>query len=158
MAFQRRENFTKLYDFGCRIWVRPPRPGGRRKKGKLHSDSQKGIFLGYTRDTTKNVYWFDPATSRVKLAAHFSCDEMFHDLPLADRPPNVVQLERSQGTDGLPSFDPSLASNWTDSAELQFFDSPFPKTFTRTVSVDYDPSPSSPNCFGFVLATDFFNN
>ena len=80
MAFQRRENFTKLFTFGCRIWVRPPCPNNRRQKGKLNCDSLKGIFLGYEDDTTKNVLWYDVATNQVKSACHFSCDEMSSDL------------------------------------------------------------------------------
>ena len=47
MAFNKKENFKHLFTFGCRIWVRPPRPNNRRQKGKLHCDSRKGIFLGY---------------------------------------------------------------------------------------------------------------
>ena len=46
MVTGQQENFTRLATFGCRVWVRPPRPADRRKRGKLHADSQKGIFLG----------------------------------------------------------------------------------------------------------------
>ena len=39
MITGQQENFTRLATFGCRVWVRPPCPKGRRKRGKLHADS-----------------------------------------------------------------------------------------------------------------------
>ena len=69
------------------------------KKGNLDTDSKKGIFLGYKEGTTKNVIWYDVATNQVKHACHFSCDEMYNDLPLSNCPPNVIQLERTQNGD-----------------------------------------------------------
>ena len=54
-----QENFTRLATFGCRVWVRPPRPLFRRKRGKLHIDSKRGIFLGFLSNTTRNIEYYD---------------------------------------------------------------------------------------------------
>ena len=66
LTTKQRENFHNLKTFGCRVWVRPP---GKRKT-KLIPNSRKGIFLGYVPYTMRNILWFDPHTSRVKIANH----------------------------------------------------------------------------------------
>ena len=83
---------------------------------------------------------------------------MYNDLPLSDRPPNIIQLERAQNGDGLPSFEHDDTTLWTASDDLNFFTSPFPKTFTKRITVDSSPITTSPNCFGFVFQTDALNN
>ena len=157
LAFKTKENFKNLATFGCRVWIKPPCPSGRRKKGKLHADSIKGIFLGFEDGTTRNIRWYDPATDRVKLAAHFRFDEMFHDLPHAQRPPNVIQLERCQGESGLPPFDPDDDTPWSSSSDLEFFTSSFPETITETIEISPKQITSTPNCFGFVFNTERLN-
>ena len=75
MMFGHRENLTWLRYFGCRVWARPPGDQGP----KLKSPARKGVFLGYLSDTTKNIYYWDVNSNRVKIASHFKFDETFND-------------------------------------------------------------------------------
>ena len=77
-AFGRKDNFQGMRYFGCRVWCRPP--GDRDIKFK--SNSRKGIFLGFLPDTTKNIYYYDEESNRIKKASHFHFDEGFNDLPI----------------------------------------------------------------------------
>ena len=77
-----RENFTRLATFGCRIWVRPTRPHGHQKRGTLHTDSCRGIFLGFRPNITRNIEHYDQETHQVKIASNFRFDEGFNDLPV----------------------------------------------------------------------------
>lgn len=157
LTFNKKENFKNLATFGCRVWVYPPRPSNRRKKGKLHADSRKGIFLGFKPGTTCNILWYDPETNRVKSSSNFRFDKMFHDLPMEKRPPNVIQLERCQGEDGIPPIDPDDEKGWNTSADLEFFTTPFTEIFKKTITVSSDQPTHTPNCFGFVFDTDDLN-
>ena len=157
LAFKKKENFKNLATFGCRVWVRPPRLNNRRKKGKLHADSRKGIFLGYKIGTTRNIKWFDPETNRVKSASNFRFDEMYNDLPVNKRPPNIIQLERCQGESGLPPIEENDDASWISSSDLEIFTTPFPDTFTKTIKISEDQPTSRPNCFGFIFDTDGLN-
>ena len=126
LATQRRENFSNLRTFGCRVWVRPPR--GRR--AKYRPNSKKGIFLGYMPHTTRNMMWHDPETNRIKIATHARFDEGMNDLDINSIPPNVQQLQRSD--DGVrPEKDPKEIT--VD--ELEFFVTPFPETVTKQITV-----------------------
>jgi hypothetical protein len=75
------------------------------------------------------VQWYDPATSRIKIAYHCKFDEGFSDLPLKKLPPNVLHLQRMQqgSFDDLhdsteittPDFDISLTPFTDDTKELK---------------------------------------
>ena len=41
----------------------------------LMQSSKKGIYLGFAKDTTKNIIWYDPETNNVKIAKHKKVDE-----------------------------------------------------------------------------------
>ena len=92
MVTGQRENFTRVATFGCRAWVRPPPPARRRKRGKLHADSRKGIFLGFRPNTTRNIEYYDKETHQVKIASNFRFDDGFNDLPLDKLCPNAISL------------------------------------------------------------------
>jgi hypothetical protein len=50
-----KPNFHALRTFVCQVWVRPP--GSCSEQLQLHA--QKGIFLGFLTNTTKNFLWYD---------------------------------------------------------------------------------------------------
>jgi hypothetical protein len=133
MAHGRKEDFSHFRTFGCRVWVRPP---GKRP-AKFVNNSRKGIFLGYLRHTTKNILWYDPETDRVKIARHARFDEGMNDLPVADIPPNVAHLQRTQFGDAFPAEkDEVTVNDHGDVATLSDFgveNTPFLETITRTV-------------------------
>ena len=157
LAFGQKENVKQLATFSCRTWVRPPCPHGQQKRGNIPDDSKLGIFLGFEQDSTKNIKWYDQATTQVKSASNFAFDEFFHDLPSTKLCPNVVQLERSQLGTPAPDFDKDLA--WSNLSSLEFFNFPFYNTFTKTLQVSTsNHSSSSPNCLGLVFSTDKLNN
>jgi hypothetical protein len=144
IAMDKVDDFSDFRTFGCRVWVRPP---GRRG-AKFRPNSRKGIFLGFLPYTTRNILWFDPETNRVKIATHARFDEGMNDLPLADLPPNVVHLQRTQ--DGSP-----FPAEAVDACISHFVigSSPFQTLLPRTLSV----SCRRP-AFGLVIASDDFNN
>ena len=74
------------------MWVRPPCPAGRCKRGKLHADSQKDIFLGFRPNTTHDIEYYNEETHQVKIASNFRFDEGFNDLPLDKLCPNAISL------------------------------------------------------------------
>ena len=90
-----RPNLKLLRTFGCRVWVMPARPNGRRPE-KITPDARKGIFLGYSR-TMKNILYYDLASELVKTAQHVVFDEAMNDLPADAKPLNARLLF------GLPS-------------------------------------------------------
>ena len=67
-------------------------PGG--SDAKFHSRSKKGIYLGFPKNTAKNVIWHGPETDNVKIAKHACFDEGMNDLPIHKLPPNALQLHR----------------------------------------------------------------
>lgn len=140
----RQEDFSDLRTFGCRVWIRPP---GRRQV-KFRPNSRKGVFLGYVPRTTKNILWFDPETSRVKLAKHARFDEGMNDLPPDRVPPNVVHLQRTQQGEALPAE--------AEEATISEFDigsSPFAATVVKEVRVL-----CKDKTFGFAIESDEINN
>lgn len=152
LAFKLREIFQHLTTFGCRVWARPTQPHGRRARGKLHADSRKGLFLGYCADTTRNIYYFDVDTHRIKIASNFRFDEGFNNLPQSEHPPNAIGLANSQNGIPIP-----IQDHYTSSDDLTFFTSPFPNTFTKTIIVSSQQPTSEENCFGFVLRSNDLN-
>ena len=112
------------------MWARPPRPHGRRAKGKFHADSRKGLFLGYCADTTRNIYYYDVDTHQVKISANFRFDEGFNDLPLSEHPPNAIGLANTQDGTPFPAEDTYISAK-----DLQFYTSPFATTITKPLSV-----------------------
>ena len=93
----------------------------------------------------------------VKLASNFRFDELYHDLPLDKRPPNIIQLERCQGNSGLPPAPADTDVDWCSSSNLEFFTTPFTKTFTEMIQISDQQPTKKPNCFGFIFATDDLN-
>ena len=134
MVTGQRENFTRIASFGCRVWVRPPRPLGRWKRGKLHADSQKGIFLGFRPITTRNIEYYDEETHQVKIASNFRFDEGFNNLPLSELNPNDISLSRSNDGNPLP-----MESDWCSSDDLHFINTPFEHIYTKTVTIKCPP-------------------
>ena len=131
-----------LKTFGCRVWVRPP---GKRKT-KLIPNSRKGIFLGYVPYTMRNMLWFDPETSRVKIANHARYDEGYNDLPASQIPPNVIHLQRTDNGNAPEADTIKIAAS-----DLEFYISPFAELIHRTVKLT--PRSNHP-LFGFKLADD----
>ena len=50
----------------------------------------------------KNILWFDPKSSHIKLAKHAQFDEGMNDLPFDAIPPNVQHLMQSQEGNTIP--------------------------------------------------------
>ena len=142
LAYGLKDNFHKLKTFGCRVWVRPAK--GRQAKYK--NNSRKGIMLGYSRKTTRNVLWYDLETNQVKLGSHVRFDEGMNDLPIENIPPNVQQLQRSD--DGIR---PIPDHEELDLEGIVFYDTPFTSTITKTMVID----PSSHH--GLTLSTDLLS-
>ena len=143
LATRTRENFTNLKTFGCRVWVRPP---GKRK-AKLIPNSKKGIFLGYVPYTMRNILWYDPDTSRVKIANHARYDEGYNDLPPSQIPPNVIHLQRIDQDGQAPPAD----THDITTQDLHFYITPFAELLHRTVKLL--PKSNHP-LFGFNLVDD----
>jgi hypothetical protein len=119
------EDFTGFRTFGCRVWVRPP----GRQNAKLRPNARKGIFLGKP-DTTKNIIWYDPASSHIKLAKHARFDEGMNDLPFEDIPPNVQHLMRSKQGERIPPDSRELSVD-----AFEFKANPLSDTFPKKVKV-----------------------
>ena len=116
LAIGIQEDFSNFRTFGCRVWIRPP---GRRP-AKLIPNSRKGIFLGYVPYTTRNILWYDPETTRVKIATHAQFDEGFNDLSTDQVPPNVIHLQRANNDEPIPADTDNITTS-----ELRFFITPF---------------------------------
>jgi len=58
-------NLRHLRVFGCPVTVR----NVGRRPAKLDSNASAGVFLGFTA-TSKNIYYFDTTTNRVKTGTH----------------------------------------------------------------------------------------
>ncbi len=78
----RKPNLQHLRIFGSPIVSRLP---GRRP-AKLDHHIAEGIFLGYTA-TSRNVYYRDNNTRKVKIATHVTFDEAGYTLNPAQRNP-----------------------------------------------------------------------
>ena len=139
LASGRKEDFGLLRTFGCRVWVRPP----QGRTSKFRNNSRKGILLGYTRGTVRNILWYDLETSRVKIASHARFDEGMNDLHLEAIPPNVQQLQRSDDGIRIPAETEEI-----EAADLQFYESPFHNVHTKTLVLDS----SKPH--GLTIASD----
>ena len=87
-VFGRRDNFENLNYYGSRVCCRPPGDSDT----KFKSNSHKDLFLGFLPDTTKNIFYYDQESNRIRKASHFRFDEGFSDLPLQQQPPNVINL------------------------------------------------------------------
>ena len=136
-----KPNFKALRTFGCRVWVRPPGP----RPNKLVNNAHKGIFLGFAPHTMKNIYWYDPSTSRVKLSYHARFDEGMYDLPQSHIPPHVQHLQR------LLSNDEKIPVDHTAMAAIPFDTCLSPFTQERDVKVKVKCSNKS---FGFGFEND----
>ena len=137
----KKDNFTKLRTFGCRVHVRPP--GVRSKRFK--SEARQGIFLGYVPHTDRLILWYDEGSGRVKIATHAKFDEGFNDLPAEVLPPNCQHVRRLNG-DRVPAETAEIGAS-----DLQFFVYPFSDKQTATIPVlakGTDP------LFGFKLRDD----
>lgn len=143
LANKRKDDFSHFRTFGCRVWVRPP---GRRS-AKFRSNSRKGIFLGFIPRTTKNILWYDPETSHVKIARHARFDEGMNDLSPSEIPPNVVHMERLGARGDLAEADPVTIT------EFDVGSSPFFEFITKELTVKCDH-----HHFGFTIARDEINN
>lgn len=144
IALNQTDDFSNFRTFGCRVWVRPP---GRRH-AKFRPNSRKGIFLGFLPRTTTNILWYDPETSRVKIAKHARFDEGMNDLPPDGIPPNVVHLQRTQLGEPLPE-----EGNDVSVPMFEFGTSPFSYTFVSTVPVS-----CRHHSFGLTIGADELNN
>ena len=137
-----KEDLHALRTFGCRVWVRPP---GKRK-AKLVPNSRKGIFLGYVPYTTRNILWYDPATTRVKIATHARFDEGMNDLPVTEIPPNVQHLSRTDDGVAFPAEQSEVAAS-----DFSFYISPFSDLLHKRLS---HTAKSSHSTYGFSFADD----
>eukprot|EP00980_Cylindrotheca_fusiformis_P025376 scaffold13535_cov117-Cylindrotheca_fusiformis.AAC.2 len=145
IAQNKRDDFSGFRTFGCRVWVRPP---GRRS-AKFIPNSIKAIFLGFQPGTTKNIVYFDPEHSTIKLAKHVIFDEGMNDLAPSDVPPNVTHLHRTQYGDEVPA-----ESAVTTVPEFDVGSSPYFHTIVRQVRVQCRFRGE----YGFEIATDEDNN
>ena len=141
-ATDRHEDLRALRTFGCRVWVRPP---GKRK-AKLIPNSRKGIFLGYVPYTTRNILWYDPDTSRVKIATHARFDEGMNDLPVTEIPPNVQHLARTDDGNAFPAEECDV-----NASDFHFYVSPFSRLLHKRVT---HTANSSDPTYGFSFADD----
>ena len=128
MATGKKEDFSHLRTFGCRVWVRPV--GGRSSKYK--TNSRKGTFLGYTPHTTRNIIWYDGETDRIKIASHARFDEGMNDLPISEIPPNVQQLQRSNDGNPIAQDKEDIDKNM-----LQFHTERFPEVITKVIKTTH---------------------
>jgi len=64
-------DLSLLQTFGCHVYVLPPRATCR---DKLCSDTQTGIFLGYSQ-TMKNILYYDITSWQIKMALHVVFDQ-----------------------------------------------------------------------------------
>jgi len=71
-----------------------------RRPAKLDSNASAGIFLGFTA-TSKNVYYFDTTTNRVKTGTHVMFDEAGYTIPLK----NQTLLQQRLQQSGVQSID-----------------------------------------------------
>ena len=113
---------------------------------------EKGIFLGFLPNTTRNIEYYDKETHWVKSASNFRFNEGFNNLPLNELNPNVISLSRANDGEPLP-----IESDWCSSNDLHFINTPFEQTYTQTVVIKRPPIHSQKNYFGFVLCNDEFN-
>ena len=72
--------------------------------------------------------------------------------PLNELNSNVISLSRTNDGDPLP-----MESNWCSFDDLHFTDTPFERTYTKSVRIKRVTITSQKNCFGFVLCTDEVN-
>ena len=94
----------------------------------------------------QNILWFDPETSRVKIANHARYDEGYNDLPSSQIPPNVIHLQRTDNGEA-PEEDTFKIST----TDLQFYINPFAELIHRTVKLT---PPLKHPLFGFQLSDD----
>ncbi|MCE2996259.1 MAG: hypothetical protein LW863_11705 [Flammeovirgaceae bacterium] len=144
LAVGKIDDFTAFRTFGCRVWVKPT----TRRPAKFKTNSRKGIFLGFIPNTTKNILWYNPETSRVMIAKHARFDEGMNDLPFDSIPPNVQLLQRVQA--GAP-FPAEL--NETSIPTLDFSVNPFSRTFTKKLLKRCNHP-----LFGLTISTDALND
>jgi len=95
----KRPNLRYLRVFGCPVTIRIP---GRRQ-AKLDQNATNGIFLGYTA-TTKNIYYFDTDTKRVKTGTHVTFDEAGYTIP----PTHRTLLQQRLQASGIEQVDLDL--------------------------------------------------
>ena len=142
LATGKKQSVADFRTFGCRVWVRPTTP----RKAKFIPNAKKGIFLGFVPYTTRNIFWFDPSTSRVKIATHARFDEGMNDLPSKDTPPNVLHLERIDGN-ARTTAEPEEVSTSTFDFSIE--------PFIHTTNLPIRPEPSSTdNSYGFIFEDD----
>jgi hypothetical protein len=126
--------------FGCRVWAHPP----RKRHTRLKNHAQRGIFLGFLPNTTKNILWC-PETHCVKIAFHVCFDEGVNDSALADLPPNVRHLHLAQDGAAIPE-----EATKTVVAPFGLTSKPFLHEVDKTLKVEECDTPP----FGFQLCTD----
>jgi len=85
----RKPDIRHLRIFGSPVVSRLP---GRRP-AKLDSHTSGGIFLGFT-STSKNIYYRDSETKRVKIATHVTFDEAGYTIPDSQLTPIQRTLQR----------------------------------------------------------------
>jgi len=136
----KKDDLSALRTFGCRVWVRPP----GRQPAKLIPNSCKGIFLGFTLDTDKNIIWYDTKTHVVKIAKHVRFDEGMNNIHPDLVPPNVVHLQHTRNGEPLPA-----EAEETSVDPFTFHLNPFSYTMVKGVQVtDDDP------LYGLTLTSD----
>ena len=140
----KQDDLTHFRTFGCRVWVRPP---GRRR-AKLRPNSRKGIFLGYIPNTTANIVWFDEETQRIKIAKHARFDEGLNDLPIAEIPPNVQHLQRSEFGQPIPAD-----REESSMPQFNFFLDPLADTWSKSL-----PVTCQQQNYGLILENDSLMN
>ena len=144
-AYGHCDNFKNLKYFGSQVWCRPP--GDRDAKFK--SNSRKGLFSGFLPNMTKNIFFYDQESNRIKKASHFRFDEGFNDLPLHEQPPNVINLRNSNNGVEFP-IDPL---EYSTAEDFNFFTSSFAETHTHNINITCDDS-----TFGLKIDSDETSN
>ena len=138
LTMGKKDNFTNLWTFSCRVFVCPP---GFQKK-HFKQDAQHGIFLGYVPHTDCLILYFEEGSGRVKIATHNKFDESFNDLPVDNMPLNCQKILCLNGTCICPD------KRELNSSDLEFFLYPFSDKETAVIPVHPSTTHAS---FGFDL-------
>ena len=115
----------------------------------LTTFSRKGLFLGFLPDTTKNIFYYDQESNRIKKASHFCFDKGFNDLPLHEQPPNVIHLCNAAKGDAFPIDPPEYST----SEDFDFFNTPFASTKTYKIYITCEDT-----TFGLHIEADETSN
>ena len=87
------------------------------------------MFLGFPKNATKHVVWYDPETNTVKIAKHARFDEGMNDTPTHRLPPDASQSHRLNSGEHFPAEE-----HPTDLENFMFHTEPFDKIITESKS------------------------